>query len=139
MQAAGSVITSQADLLWSVALALMLAKFYLVGRFLSGSVTMRFGSISWFMLFTSITMQVLSMFCGYLTYGAIVTMARCTPNKEGIVVKWCIDRTITEASAYSNAEVVALLQFGGFGIGLVLFVILFAMETRAVAKALNSE
>lgn len=135
----GSVITSQVDLIWSVALALMLAKVYLVGRFLEGGVAMQCGLISWMVLFLSIGLQVFSMLFGYFTYGSIVTMARCAPANDGTIEQWCIDNSVTQATAFSDAEFDALIQFGGFGIGLLLFVLLFAIETGAVSKALTSD
>ena len=135
---AASVITSQVDLIWSVALALMLAEVYLVGRFLEGGVAMRRQSLSWIFLIGSVFLQVASMFFGYLTYGSIVTMARCTPSENGRVDQWCMDNKITQATAFSDAEFSSLIQFGGFGMGLLLFIILFAIESKAVSKALKS-
>lgn len=139
MLEAGSVITSQVDLIWSVALALMLAEVYLVGRFLEGGVAMQRRIISWIVLFGSIGLQVISMLFGYLTYGSIVTMARCAPVEDGTVEQWCNDNAITQATAFSDAEFDSLIQFGGFGIGLLLFVLLFAIEPKAVAKALKPD
>jgi hypothetical protein len=77
------------------------------------------------------------MLFGYLTYGAIVTMNRCTPNSEGRLDDWCIDNKFTQHDSFSDAGFVALLQFGSFGAGLVVFVVLYCLESRAVAKAIR--
>ncbi len=135
---AGSVITSQIDLIWSVALALMLAEVYLVGRFLEGDLAMQRRPISWIVLFGSIALQVVSMLFGYLAYGSVITMVRCAPDEGGTIEEWCIDNCMTQATAFSNAELDSLLQFAAFGIGLLFFVVLFAIERKAVSKALRS-
>lgn len=139
MADASGVITSQVDLLWSVALALLLAEVYLIGRFFEGGVAMRRATLSWLFVFSSLVLQMLSMFFGYMTYGAMVTMARCSPSAAGTLESWCTDNSKTQANAFSDGELMALLQFGTFGLGLVLFVILFAMEPRAVALALKKD
>lgn len=135
MMDAGGVITSQVDLLWSVALALMLFEFYFIARLLDPAGTLAGGKPSILLAGGSIVLLLISMFFGYLTYGAIVTMARCSPNGDGAIAGWCTNEGVSQSSAFSSAELVAFIQFGAFGVGFVLFIILFAKEPKAVAAA----
>jgi hypothetical protein len=139
MSDAGGVITSQVDLLWSVALALLLFELYFIARFLDRDGALQGGWLSSVLAGGSIFLLIVSMSCGYLTYGAVVTLARCSPNENGEVDTWCTENAITQASAFSDAELVAFLQFGGFGLALLLFIILFVKEPRTVAAAFRKD
>lgn len=137
MQAAGEVVTSQVDLLWSVALAVLLGMIFLVGRFSESRSGLKKKVLSWFLLYVCVILQLSSMLFGYLTYGAIITMNRCTPNSAGEIDAWCGENSLNQNQSFSDAGFLAVLQFGSFGTGLIIFVVLYCLESRAVAKALK--
>lgn len=139
MADASGVITSQVDLLWSLALALLLFELYFVARFLDREGALPGGYLSMFVASASILLLIASMTCGYLTYGAIVNIARCSPKDNGAIDEWCTEHGVTQASAFSDAELVAFLQFGTFAMGLLFFIFLFAKEPRAVAAAFKKD
>lgn len=137
MQAAGEIVTSQVDLLWSVALAVLLGMIFLVGRFSDSRSGLRRRALSWFLLSVCVILQLFSMLFGYLTYGAIITMNRCTPDSAGAIDSWCSENSLNQSQSFSDAGYLALLQFGSFLFGLIIFVVLFCLESKAVAKALK--
>lgn len=139
MEAAGEVITSQVDLLWSVALAVLLAKIYLVGRFSEATARLSKKTISSVILYLGVALQLSSMLFGYLTYGAIVTMNRCSPASDASVDEWCIKNSIAQVDSFADAGLTAFLQFLSFALGMLLLVLLFTLEKRTIASAIRSE
>jgi hypothetical protein len=139
VEAAGEVITSQVDLLWSVALAVLLAKIFLVGRFSVATAKLANKTLSWIFLIVGVVLQLSSMLFGYITYGAIVTMNRCSPASDASIDEWCIKNSINQGDSFSDAEFTSLLQFSSFALGLVILVLLCAFEWRTIAKAINRD
>lgn len=124
MSDVGSVITSQADLLWTLALAILGFEIVLVRNWASGHWRIR-RFWSFLLLAGSMGAFIVSMFQGYLTYGAVVELV--LPNLPD-----------AEATArYKSAGGKAFAQLLWFGIGLLLFIILFVANPKAVSEAAN--
>lgn len=80
------------------------------------------------MILLSLASHMGSMICGYLTQGSAVEIVRAAATS-----------TATELdNLYFEAAFTALLQLGFFGIGLILFVILFAINVKAMAEVISS-
>lgn len=124
MSDVGSVITSQADLLWTLALAILGFETVLVRNWAGGQWRIR-GFWSFLLLTFSMGAFVVSMFQGYLTYGAVVELVLPTLQDS------------EAAARYKTAGVEAFWQFVWFGIGLLLFIILFVVNPKAVSEATN--
>ena len=118
----GSVITAQVDLIWSVALALLIAEIFMVSRLLVLNREL-LGVFSWFVMILSVSGLSISMFFGYLTYGAVVEMVRQSS-----------DLNLTNQS-FDDASSSALYQFIFFGAGLLFFLILFWINPKKMGKA----
>lgn len=124
MSDVGSVITSQADLLWTLALAVLGFEIVLARNWANGQWRIRTG-VSFLLLASSMISLVISMCLGYLTYGAVVELL--LPN-------------LTDAEAMAQYRAVgdkALNQLVTFGIGLVLFILLFIFNPKAISEASN--
>jgi hypothetical protein len=124
MSDVGSVITSQADLLWTLALAMLGFQIVLVRNWSNGHWRIR-RWWSFLLLIGSMCAFAISMFLGYLTYGAVVELL-------------LPDLPDSEAKAmYKTAGGQAFNQLVSFGIGLLLFVILFVVNPKAVSETRN--
>jgi hypothetical protein len=126
MSEVAGVITAQVDLLWSVALALLVAEVYLLARFLAGGLGL-LGPVSKFLLVLSVAALGISMLFGYLTYGAVVEMVR-TAAENG-----------DPKQSYADAAFSAVVQFVGFALGLLAFLVAFFLNARSFGKAMNDD
>lgn len=126
----GSLIGQQSGLVWSVAMAIVVAEIYIVCRFFESK--SRQGLCSTLLLFGSIACHVLSLLAGYLTHGATIGMVRAAGAGN--------DKAAIES--YEAAELMALLQFGFLLFGLLLFIVLFArnhIKVRNIIRSIASD
>lgn len=119
-----SVISSQVDLLWSVALAVLIAEIFLVARFFANRLP-DLGRLSLGLLLVSVVSFLASMMFGYFTYGAAVE----------IVKRAAEEKSVTQS--FNDAGMSAFFQFAFFAIGLLTFIVLFALNTRAIGGAID--
>ena len=124
MDDVGNVIIAQADLLWTVSLALLIVEVLMVARFLTNPDKGLDGT-AWVITGLSIGALGASMFLGYLTYGAVVEMVR--PVNTGAVAD----------KSFQDAGDLARYQFALFAIGLLLFLLLFGMNAKKIGKAIS--
>ena len=144
MEAAGSTITAQVDLLWSVALAFLLANIYVMARTFDPELNPKIGQIDKCILYLVIFLSGVSMVSGYFVYGAIVTVSTCAQSSESIVVgTFCtLDGSAADSArldaqlkAFRTAERAAFWQAISFAFGLVVFVFFFFRNISVVAAA----
>ena len=126
--ALGDLIGQQADLLWAAATALLVAQFYLVSLVFDPRGEYVRKSTSW-LLYSSIGCYVLSMLFGYMARGAIITL----------VEKVVSNKKVELEPSFSDAEVVAFLQFGLLIFGIVLFTVFFAYNRRCISRFIRRE
>ncbi|WP_170545288.1 hypothetical protein [Ruegeria arenilitoris] len=124
MDDVGSVITSQVDLLWSVALAMLVSESYLIARFLTGRKE-TLGLIAKLALGGSIIGHFLSMVFGYLTYGSVVEMVRVS-DSGGEALQY-----------YRDAAFSGVVQCGAFAVALLLFLAVFFLNSKVIGSALS--
>lgn len=124
MSAVSEAISAQADLLWSVALAALVAEVYLLARFLARGWE-RLGLLARAALVFSVAAHAISMFCGYLTYGAVVELARVAADTSGA------------QQSYNDAMAAAFFQFVFFALGILTFVAAFFLNARLFGEAMN--
>lgn len=123
----GGVITSQADLVWSLALGLFAFELLIVRNWhhqTSGG--RRFASVV--ALVGAIAALIASMFLGYFTYGAVVELVRLP-----------LDAAEKIEAQIAFVGTLAFLQAASFGIGLVLTLLLFFLNRKSVTGALAVE
>ena len=118
-------INSQVDLLWSVALAMLIAEIFLVSRFLSDRLG-KLSQLSMIMIGLSMLLLMVSMFFGYLTYGTTIMLMRLA-STDGDVDQ-----------SYDDAAMSALLQFVFFGLALIIFIVVFAMNCKIIGGAIDN-
>ena len=123
MQEVGNVITAQADLLWSVALALLVVEVVLAARFLTKP-DKGLDGLSWFLSGFSIVALLCSMFFGYLTYGSVVEMVKVAADAD------------LAATSFEDARFSAFWQFALFAVGLGSFIGLFAFNAKQIGAAI---
>lgn len=124
MSNVGSVITSQTDLLWTLALAMLGFQIVMVRNWASGKWRIR-RYWSFFLLAGSMAAFSVSMFQGYLTYGAVVEMVLPSLPDTEMMAK------------YKTAGGQAFNQLLAFGIGLLLFIVLFVANPKAISEGAN--
>jgi hypothetical protein len=124
-EAISSLIGEQTDLLWTVAIGLIVAEVFIGCRYFVD----REGKFRW--LWTpilwvgSIVCHLASLLFGYSTKGALITMTL----KAGTGAK--------TAGLFSTAELMALLQAGSLFVGLVLAALAFGFDAKRMAKAVR--
>jgi len=124
LSALGSVIGQQADQLWSISMAIIVAEIYIACRFFGETAIGCRGKISDILLYVSIISYCISLFAGYLVKGALVEMIKA-------------GATGTDAQPYFDASAdAALAQFSLLVLGLLLFVIVFSLNKKTVSKAI---
>lgn len=123
----GGVITSQADLVWSLALALFAFELLIVrnwhhqtkgGRRIASIVA----------LVGSIAALIVSMFFGYFTYGAVVELVRLPE-----------DPTTEVNTQFEFVGTLAFWQAATFAIAVALTLALFFLNRKSVTGALTGE
>jgi hypothetical protein len=126
LAALGELIGQQVDQLWSIAMAIIVAEIYIVCRFFNANGAKLGGWFPLVLLFVSIFLYMASLFCGYLTKGALIEMVKAGADGR------------KAQDYYDAAAMVAFLQFVFLGIGIVLFVVLFAHSSTKISESIRS-
>ncbi len=122
-----SLISSQTELLWSAAIALLVAEIYVGCRYFeAANKEVLKSGIGWLWIVSTLSFLV-SLFFGYLVNGALVLM-----TKEAALGRNAL-------GFFEDAETAALLQFGAFFLGLASLIIVFVSDFAGIAKALKSK
>ena len=125
----GELIGQQSDLLWQVAMAVVIAEIYIFCRFFESETTKLRGWWSLALLFGSILSHLLSLLFGYLTRGAIILVVSKADRTQEL--------SKVLQMGFEDAEHDALLQFGFLMFGLILFIILFTLNTTIISKLIG--
>lgn len=124
--ALSSLISEQADQLWSAAMAIIVAEIYIACRFFSDK-DGKVNCLPMGLLIASIVCHLLSLLFGYLTKGSLVEMTKLAAEQG------------EAASLYSNAALLALGQFGFIALGVICFVIVACLDFSGVAKVISKK
>ena len=120
------LITGTVELLWSLALALLVAEVYFIARFFANRSKVINRTSTIFMAISIIFLSV-SMVFGYLTYSSAIMMA-------------LPDLTDVEAFVrFDDATFSAMAQVICFCSGLVVFLISFFTNLRTFGRELKNE
>lgn len=121
----GETIGSQIDLLWSAAMAAMVAEIYILCRFLESNES-SVGCLSRLTLALSILAHFASLVFGYLARGAVTAMGIRLVHKPFI-----------GQVSFSDVESDTLWQVLCFALGLLLAVSLFVVNHKAISRTMR--
>lgn len=123
--AISSLIGEQADLLWTAAMALIVAQVFIGCRYFidrENKFRWKYTGILWV---GSIVCYLVSLGCGYFVKGSLITMTRAASKSAETYV------------LFRDAELMAFLQASALFLGLVLLAIAFGSDFKRMAKAIS--
>jgi len=109
---------------------MLIAEIFLLGKFFSGKFG-KLGRLSTTLLFASMALLLVSMFFGYMTYGAAVELVRKASLHDDTQSHNDVQQS------FEDAGVSALAQFVSFSVGLLAFILLFAINAKVIGAAIN--
>ena len=130
--ALGSQIGQQVDLLWSASMAMLVAEFYIICRFLESD-EIKIGHWGCICLYGSIFCHIFSLLSGYLARGAVIVMIKTIAGNDAIC------GTTSALSSYEDAGDAALAQFIFLMTAILFFVFLFILNRREIGKVIGGK